>query len=248
MWPRSLSCMEQSRDLAAAASSMLDLLFAWFFFQAVRQVQIMLLVWVSDLKLVEAARATLGPTGLGCPSDPAAFCNSVGDWYEAEASTASNPKPPRLNLAAKDNSRGTRAAVGRSVHPPSLEDASVLIQSMSSHSKPLKTKTSVPEIKSSWSMSLHKMSDNPYTEQAAGIRCSMPERWTRKVSIAYSWHLLLAEGWVESSESAPGIQNPPLSQQTSAQSLKTVWLLLYHHFKIWSSRSVKQVAAIKLCC
>lgn len=227
---------------------MLDLLFAWGFFQAVRQVQIMLLVWVSDLKLVEAARATLGPTGLGCPSDPAAFCNSVGDWYKAEASTASNPKPPRLNLAAKDNSQGTRAAVGRSVHPPSLEDASVLIQSMSSHSKSLKTKTSVPEMKSSWSMSLHKMSDNPYTEQAAGIRCSMPERWTRKVSIAYSWHLLLAQGWVESSERAPGTQNPPLSQQTSAQSLKTVWLLLYHHFKIWSSRSVKQVAAITLCC
>lgn len=67
-----------------------------------------------------AARATLSPSSLGCCSDPAAFLSSVRDWYKAQASIAFNPNPPRLNLAAKDNSQGTRAAVGRSARPPSL--------------------------------------------------------------------------------------------------------------------------------
>lgn len=107
----------------------------------------MLLDSVSELKVLGAACATLSSSGLGCHSDPAAFLSNVRDWYKAQASTAFNLNPPRLNLAAKDNSQGTRAAVGRSARPPSLKDAPVLIQSMSSHSKPLKTKTSVPAIK-----------------------------------------------------------------------------------------------------
>lgn len=218
----------------------------FFFYQAVRQVQSMLLVSVNELKPAEAACATLGPTGLGCYSDPAAFCNSVSNWYKAQASTASNPKPPRLNLAAKDNSQGTRAAVGRSPSLPrrctSPYSVNVIPQQITENQDERAWD------KSSWSMSLRKTSDNPYTEQASGIRCSMPERWTPKVSVAYSWHLSLAQGWVESSERAPGIQKPPLPQQTSAQSSKTVWFLPYHHSKIWNSRSVKQVEAIMLCC
>lgn len=35
--------------------------------------------------------------------------------------------------------------------------------------------------------------------------------------MAYSWHLLLAPGWAENSERAPGIQEPP-SLSRSAQS------------------------------
>lgn len=71
--------MERSQDLGAAACSILDLPFTWLFFQAVRQVQSTLLVSVNELKPVEEACAKLGPTGLGCHSDPAAFCNSVSD-------------------------------------------------------------------------------------------------------------------------------------------------------------------------
>lgn len=74
----------------------------------------MLLVSVIEVKVVGAAYATLSPSSLGCDSDPAVLLSSVRDWYKAQASIAFNPNPPRLNLAAKDNSQGTRAAVGRS--------------------------------------------------------------------------------------------------------------------------------------
>lgn len=121
-------------------------------FQAVRQAQGMLLVSVSELKVADAAWATSNPSGLGCRSDPAAFLSrdsmsdSIRDWYKAQASTAFNPSPPRLNVAAKDNSQGTGAAVGRSALPLPQRCTSPYSVNVISQQTP-KTKTSVPAIK-----------------------------------------------------------------------------------------------------
>lgn len=212
----------------------------------------MLLVSVSELKVVGAARATLSPSSLGCCSDPAAFLSSVRDWYKAQASIAFNPNPPRLNLAAKDNSQGTRAAVGRSARPPSLKDAPVLIQSMSSHSKPLKPKTSVPAIKAADqcpcvkcpiipTQSRHLASDAAYQRDEQG---KYPLHIPLHIPGTFCGH----RGGRRAAKGLPGFKNPlpPLSR--SAQSLKAVRLWLYHHCKMRSSRSVQQVATIMRCC
>lgn len=180
---------------------------------------------------------------MGCHPDPAAFCNSVGHWRKAQASAASNPKPPRLNLAAKDNSQGTGAAVGRSVHPPSLEDAPVLIQSMPSPSKSLKTKTSVPDRKAADQCPWAKRPIIPTRSRqlASDAACQRDEHEKSPLYIpgTFCWHR---------SERAPSIQKTPLPQQTSAQPLRTVWLWLYHRSKTGSPRSVKQGATITLRC
>lgn len=110
------------------------------------QAQGMLLVSVSELKVADAAWATLNPSGLGCRSDPVAFLSSIRDWYKAQASTAFNPNPPRLNVAAKDNSQGTGAAVGRSALPLPPRCTSPYSVNVISQQTP-KTKTSVPSIK-----------------------------------------------------------------------------------------------------
>lgn len=185
----------------------------WGILQAVRQVQGMLLVSASELKVVDAAWATLNKSGLGCHSDPAAFLSSVRDWYKAQASTAFNPSPPRLNLAAKDNSEGTRAAVGRSARPPSLKDAPVLIQSMSSHSKPLKTKTSVPAIKAADQCPCVKRPIIPPQSRqlASDAACQRDEQ--EKYPLHIPGTFCRHRGGRRAAKGLPGFKNPPLSSQ-----------------------------------
>lgn len=173
----------------------------------------MLLVSASELKVVDAAWATLNKSGLGCHSDPAAFLSSVRDWYKAQASTAFNPSPPRLNLAAKDNSQGTRAAVGRSARPPSLKDAPVLIQSMSSRSKPLKTKTSVPAIKAADQCPCVKRPIIPAQSRqlASDGACQRDEQ--EKYPLHIPGTFCRHRGGRRAAKGLPGFRNPPLSQQ-----------------------------------
>lgn len=161
--------------------------------------------------------------------------------------TAFNPSPPRLNLAAKDNSQGTRAAVGRSARPPSLRDAPVLIQSMSSHSKPLKTKTSVPALKAADQCPCVKRPIIPTQSKhlASDAACQRDEQGKYPLHIpgTFCWH----SGGRRAAKGLPGFKNPP-SPGRSAQSLKALWLWLNHHSKMRSSRSAQQVATVRRCC
>lgn len=246
MQPHSVSGREQSQVPAAAASSILDVLLTWVFSQAARWVQSTLLVSVIELKLLEAACAKLDPTGLGCHSDPAAFCNSVSNWYKAQASAAANPKPPRLNLAAKDNSQGTRAAVGRSVHPPSLKDAPVLIQSMSSRSKSLKTKMSMPEIKAADQCPCVKRPIIPTRSRqlASDAACQRDEhdKYPLHIPGTFRWH---RRGW-RRAKGLPGFKNTPPSPDTVFKASMVFALPPFQNLELKVSKASSEYHAMLL--
>lgn len=162
---------------------------------------------------MDAAWTTLNPSGLGCHSNPPACLSSVRDWYKAQASIAFNPNPPRLNLAAKDNSQGTRAAVGRSARLPALKDAPVLIQSMSSHSEPPKIKTSVPAITAADRCACVKRPIIPTQSRhlASDAACQRDDRekYPSHIPGTFCWH----RGGRRGAKGLPGFKNPPPSQQ-----------------------------------
>lgn len=122
--------------------------------------------------------------------------------------------------------------MGRSVRPHPLKDAPVLIQSMSSHSKPLKTKTSVPALKAADQCPCVKRRIIPTQSRhlASDAACQRDEQGKYPLHIpgTFCWH----RGGRRAAKGLPGFKNPPppfLSR--SAHSLKAVWLWLNQPFQ-----------------
>jgi len=120
----------RSQDLAAAASSSLDRLLTRVFFPTRSgRFKARFQVSVKELTPVESASAKPDPAGLGCHSDPAAFCNRVGSWNKARASTAPSPAPPgqaqplRVTPREQEQRRAELLA-----HPPSKMRQSLFSQ------------------------------------------------------------------------------------------------------------------------